>query len=325
MLKKKAAYETEQAIAENMISNVPLTPEQFRIIGYSEEEANELSRPTISYWQDAWRRLKKNPVAMTALVALIILILMCIVGPYIRGYDYVTMNTSEKNLGVSAKYWFGTDYLGRDLFSRVWVGARASIIIALVATALKVVVGTAYGAVMAHFGGWVDDLMMRIIEVINSLPSLLLTILIMMVLGNSLFALLVALSITAWCSTARQTRGMIKQLKESEYVYAANVLGASTGRIIIKHYVPNMLSILLLDASTSIPSFIFTEAGLSFLGIGLTSPSISLGVLISLGQQNMDFYPTQLLFPCLVLCVIVMAFNLLGDGLRDALDPRLRT
>jgi oligopeptide transport system permease protein len=177
---------------------------------------------------------------------------------------------------------------------------------------------------MAHFGGWVDDLLMRIIEVINSLPSLLITILIMMILGNNLFALLVALSVTAWCSTARQTRGMIKQLKESEYVYAAEVLGASTLRIIIKHYVPNMLSILILEASVAIPQFIFTEAGLSFLGIGLKSPSISLGVLISLGQQTMDFYPSQLLYPCVVLCVIVMAFNLLGDGLRNALDPRLR-
>ena len=299
-------------------------PEDFQVVGYTLEEANRIDRPTISYWQDAWRRLKKNPVAMASLMVLVILIIMCIIGPYIRGYDFITKNVKMKNRGCSAEYWFGTDYLGRDLFSRVWMGARASIIIALVATALKLVVGTIYGAVMAHFGGWVDDLMMRIIEVINSLPSLLLTILIMMILGNNLFALLVALSITAWCSTARQVRGMIKQLKETEYVYAAEVLGASPMRIISKHYVTNMLGILILNASTSIPGFIFTEAGLSFLGIGLTAPEISLGVLISLGQQTIDFYPTQLLFPCLVLCIIVMAFNLLGDGLRDALDPKLR-
>ena len=299
-------------------------PEDFQVVGYTLEEANRIDRPTISYWQDAWRRLKKNPVAMASLVVLVILIIMCIIGPYIRGYDFITKNVKMKNRGCSAEYWFGTDYLGRDLFSRVWMGARASIIIALVATALKLVVGTIYGAIMAHFGGWVDDLMMRIIEVINSLPSLLLTILIMMILGNNLFALLVALSITAWCSTARQVRGMIKQLKETEYVYAAEVLGASPMRIISKHYVTNMLGILILNASTAIPGFIFTEAGLSFLGIGLTAPEISLGVLISLGQPTIDFYPTQLLFPCLVLCIIVMAFNLLGDGLRDALDPKLR-
>lgn len=315
---------TEQVSAPSASAAGQLTPDNFKIIGFTQEEANKISRPTISYWQDAWRRLRKNPVAMGALFVLGLLIIMVIVGPHIRGYDYINMNVTEKNLGASSKYWFGTDSLGRDLFSRVWVGARASIIIALVATALKLVVGTLYGAAMAHFGGWVDELLMRIIEVINSLPNLLVTILIMMILGNNLFALLVALSITAWCNTARQTRGLIKQLKESEYVYAAEVLGASPMRIIIKHYVPNMISILLLDASTAIPNFIFTEAGLSFLGIGLTAPEISLGVLISQGQQNMDFYPSQLVYPCVVLCVIVMAFNLLGDGLRDALDPKLR-
>ena len=301
-----------------------LTPDKFKIIGFSQEDANRIDRPTISYWQDAWRRLKKNPVAMASMIVLGILIVMVIVGPIIRGYDYETMNVAEKNLGPSSKYWFGTDNLGRDLFSRIWVGARASLIIALVATALKLVFGTVYGALMAHFGGWVDEILMRIIEVLNSIPSLLLTILIMLVLGNNLFSLLVALSITAWCNTARQVRGMIKQLRESEYVYAAEVLGAKPVRIIVKHYIPNMLGILILDTATAIPSFIFTEAGLSFLGIGLQAPEISLGVLISMGQQNMDFYPSQLFFPCLILCVIVMAFNLLGDGLRDALDPRLR-
>ena len=301
-----------------------LTPDQFKIIGYNQEDANRIDRPTVSYWQDAWRRLKKNPIAMASLVVLGILMVMVIIGPMIRGYDYESMNVVEKNLKPSSKYWFGTDNLGRDLFSRVWVGARASLVIAIVATMLKLVFGTIYGALMAHFGGWVDEVMMRVIEVINSIPSLLLTILIMMVLGNNLFALLVALSITAWCNTARQVRGMIKQLRESEYVYAAEVLGARPVRIILKHYIPNMLGILILDTATAIPMFIFTEAGLSFLGIGLKAPSISLGVLISMGQQNMDFYPAQLFFPCFILCIIVMAFNLLGDGLRDALDPRLR-
>lgn len=301
-----------------------LTKDKFKIIGYSQEEANKIERPTISYWQDAWRRLRKNPVAMSALFVLILLIIMVIIGPFIKNYDYINMNVIDKNLPASSAHWFGTDNLGRDLFSRVCIGARASIIIALLATALKLIIGTIYGAVMAHFGGWVDEVLMRVIEVINSIPSLLLTILIMMVLGNNLFALLVALSITAWCNTARQVRGMIKQLRTSEYVYAAEVLGANHWHIILKHYIPNMLGILILDTATAIPMFIFTEAGLSFLGIGLQAPAISLGVLIALGQQNMDFYPSQLFFPCLVLCLIVMAFNLLGDGLRDALDPRLR-
>ncbi len=301
-----------------------LTPEKFQIVGYKKEDLNKISRPALSYWQDAWRRLKKNPIAMISIAVLIFMVIMVIIGPKLRGYDYVTMNVALKNKTSSFKYWFGTDNLGRDLFSRTWAGARASIIIALVATTIKLMFGILYGALMAHFGGWVDEVLMRIIEVINSIPSLLITILIMMVLGNSLLSLLVALSFTAWCNTARQVRGMIKQLKESEYVFAAEVLGAKPFRIIFKHYVPNMLGILILDASTAIPGFIFTEAGLSFLGIGLKSPDISLGVLISMGQQSMDFYSYQLFFPCLILCIIVMAFNLLGDGLRNALDPKLR-
>ncbi len=301
-----------------------LTPEKFQIVGYKKEDLNKISRPPISYWQDAWRRLKKNPIAMISIVVLIFMVIMVIIGPKLRGYDYVTMNVALKNKTSSSKYWFGTDNLGRDLFSRTWAGARASIIIALIATTIKLMFGILYGALMAHFGGWVDEVLMRIIEVIYSIPSLLITILIMMVLGNSLFSLLVALSFTAWCNTARQVRGMIKQLKESEYIFAAEVLGAKPFRIIFKHYVPNMLGILILDASTAIPTFIFTEAGLSFLGIGLKSPDISLGVLISMGQQSMDFYSYQLFFPCLILCIIVMAFNLLGDGLRNALDPKLR-
>ena len=298
--------------------------QKFVIHGYNPGEANRIDRPTISYWQDAWRRLKSNPVAMVSLAVLLIMAVLCAVGPLIQGYEYTSRSIRMKNNPTTAEHWCGTDNLGRDLFARVWVGARASILIAIVATAIKMFIGTIYGAVMSHFGGWVDDLMMRVIEVINSVPNLLVTILIMMVFGNNLFALLIALSITAWCSTARQVRGMIKQLRETEYVYAAEVLGAKPMRIIMKHYVPNMLSILLLDASTAIPAFIFTEAGLSFLGIGLTAPEISLGVLIAQGQQTLDFYPYQLIYPCIVLCVIVMAFNLLGDGLRNALDPRLR-
>ena len=139
-----------------------LTTEKFKVIGYTEEDANRIDRPNISYWQDAWRRLRKNPIAMGSLVVLGILLVMVIIGPHIKGYDYVSMNIAEKNQGVSSKYWFGTDNLGRDLFSRVWVGARASLIIAIVATAIKLIIGTVYGALMAHFGGWVDEVLMRI-------------------------------------------------------------------------------------------------------------------------------------------------------------------
>lgn len=298
--------------------------DKFKTIGYDDAESNIIVRPIITYWQDAWRRLKKNPTAMVSLITIVFIIILVIIGPYIKGYNFITINPSQKNLSPSSKYWFGTDNLGRDLFSRVWYGGRTSIIVALVCTSIQVVIGCIYGGIMAFFGGWVDELLMRIIEVINSIPSLLITILLMLVLGNSMFALLVAMSVTSWCGIARQIRGQILQLRESEYIFAAASLGASPGRIIFKHLIPNTMGILLLNTASSIPGYIFTEAGLSFLGMGLQPPNTSLGVLISIGQQSMEFFPYQVFYPSLVLCIMVLAFNLLGDGLRDALDPKLR-
>lgn len=296
----------------------------FRPIEKDRFNKDLIARPTITYWKDAWRRLKKNPVAMFALVLLIFCVVMIVIGPFIRGMDYYTINGKLKNTSPNATYWFGTDNLGRDLFSKVWKGAQTSIVVAIVCTVIQIVIGCTYGGVMAYFGGAIDEVMMRILEIITSMPSLLITLLLMMVLGNSLGALLVAMSITAWCGTARQIRGMIMQLRESEYVMAAEALGASPMRIIVKHLLPNTLSILILSTAVSIPSYIFSEASLSFLGMGLKAPAISLGVLISEGQSMLDIYPYQVFFPALVLCIIVLAFNLLGDGLRDALDPRLR-
>ncbi len=298
--------------------------EDFVMIDRSGMDADKIVRPTITYWQDAWRRLRKNPIAMTSLGVLFILVVMVIIGPYISPHDYTYIEPTLKNTAPNSTYWFGTDSLGRDLFSRVWIAARVSVIVAVVCAGIQMILGSLYGAIMAFFGGNVDGVMMRFIEIITSMPSLLITILIMLVLGNGMFSLLVALSVTSWCGTARQMRGLIMQLRESEYVMAAQALGASPKRVILKHLIPNTLSILILTTASSIPAFIFTEAGLSFLGIGLQPPATSLGVLISAGQQAMMFYGYQLFWPAIILCLLVLAFNLLGDGLRDALDPRLR-
>ena len=301
-----------------------LTEQSFRKVNKEENSSDHIVRPTITFWQDAWRRLRKNPVALCSLFILILFFIMVIIGPDLRGYDYTTIVAKNKNQVPSAVHWFGTDNLCRDLFSIVWLGARASLAVALVCAFIQIMIGCAYGGIMAYFGGVVDEVMMRLIEVITSIPSLLVTLLVMMVLGNSLFALLIAMCITSWCSTARQIRGQIMQLREAEYVMAAEVLGASPFRIIRKHLLPNTLGILILNLTSSIPDYIFTEAGLSFLGMGLQAPNTSLGILISLGQTTMEFYPNQLFFPALILCIIVLAFNLFGDGLRDAFDPKLR-
>lgn len=309
----------------NEIANKEIfTKENFEIIGCDGAERDLIVRENITYWQDAWRRLKKNPIAMAALGILIFMIIMVIIGPYITGYDPTEVAPKLKNLPMSKENWFGTDSLGRDLFTRTWLGARSSMLVAVTCAIVQIVVGCFYGGIMAYFGGWVDEILMRIIEVITSIPSLLITLIVMLVLGNSMFALLIAMSLTAWCGTARQIRGLVMQLRSSEYVLAAETLGASPMRIILKHLLPNTMGFLILNLASSIPGFIFTEAGLSFIGMGLNPPDTSLGILISAGQQTMSFYPTQLIFPCAVLCLIVLSFNLLGDGLRDALDPKLR-
>lgn len=303
---------------------IDLKGDMFEIIGCDDVDSETISRPIITYWQDAWRRLKGNPIAMISLVVLFSMTIMVIIGPYIRGYDFKIINPSDKNLSPSAQYWFGTDNLGRDLFSRVWYGSRASILVALVCTFIQIFVGSIYGGIMAYFGGWVDEIMMRIVEILSSIPYLLVTMLLMVILGNGILSLLIAMSVTSWCGLARQVRGQIMQLREQEYITAAEALGTAPSNIIRKHLIPNTMGILILSTATSIPGYIFTEAGLSFLGMGLQPPDTSLGVLISMGQQSMEFHPYQLFFPALVLCLIVLAFNLLGDGLRDALDPRLR-
>ncbi len=302
----------------------PTMDKRFIIEGCQNTEKDVIVRPTITFAQDAWRRLRKNPIAIISIAVLVLLALMAIFGPTLCGRDYSQIVPIDKNLPPSAEHWFGTDMLGRDLFARVCVGARVSLLIALCCTVVQIVVGCIYGGIMAYFGGWVDSIMMRIIEVLMSLPYLLVIILVTLVLGNSVPSLLIALCVTSWCNTARAVRGVILQLKSSEYVMAAQVLGASPKRIIAKHLLPNTLGIVILNIANSIPNYIFQESTLSFLGIGLQPPDTSLGVLISVGQSTMEFYPTQLLFPALILVLIVLSFNLLGDGLRDALDPKLR-
>ncbi len=299
-----------------------LTPEEAARVDLGRFDAEKIDRPTITFWQGAWYRLRKNPIAIIAMVLLALLIVMMIIGPTLSGEEYIKINAKIKNTDPNSQYWFGTDSMGRDLFCRVWIGTRLSLIVALVCSFIQIVVGCAYGGIMAYCGGIVDNVMMRIVEVINSFPSLLITLLVMMVVGKNVAGLLVAMCITSWCGTARQMRGQLMQLRESEYVQAAQMIGAKPVRIITKHLLPNTISILILNLCASIPSYVFTEASLSFLGMGLSGDVISLGVLISEGRARMSFNAYQLFFPALILCLAVLAFNMLGDALRDALDPR---
>ena len=297
------------------------TQEELTFVGV-DDEAEKITRPVISYWKGAILRFKKNAIAILAFWLLAVLLFFVLFGPAIANKNYIEIDAGNRNLAPSAANWFGTDQLGRDLFSRLWIGARLSVIVALVCSFIQIVFGSFYGGIMAYFGGKTDQVMMRIIEIVNSFPSLLVTLLIMMVVGKNVVGLLVAMSITSWVGTARTVRGQVMLLRESEYVNASRMLGSSPVNIVIKHLLPNTVSLLILDLCSSIPDYIFTEASLSFLGMGLGGEIISLGGLISDGKTKMQFYPWQLLFPALVLVITVLAFNLIGDGLRDALDPK---
>ena len=304
------------------MENIP--DEKFTIIGI-DKDAEAPTRPRVGYWRDAWRRLKENKVAFAALIILLILVFFIIFGPAISGYEFEQIDADAINKGPSAEHWFGTDDLGRDLFARVWQAGRVSIIIGILGAVIASVVGSIYGGIAAYFGGAVDDILKRIVEVLLSIPYLIIVILISVITDSkSLGTMLVALTLTGWCGIARLVRGQMLQLKSQEYVLAANALGVAPIKIILKHMIPNTIGMIIVAITFDIPGYIFSEAFLSYVGLGIQPPSTSWGALASAAQQNFMFYPYQLMFPALMIALTMLSFTLLGDGLRDALDPKLR-
>ena len=219
---------------------------------------------------------------------------------------------------------FGTDNLGRDVFARVWYGARISLTIAIAVALIDCFVGVLYGGISGYFGGAVDTVMMRILEIISGIPYLIIVILLMTVMDRGLGTIIVAYSLTGWTGMARLVRGQVVSLKEQEFVIAAKSMGASPARIISKHLVPNVLSVIIVNITLDIPNVIFTEAFLSMLGLGIAPPQSSWGMMANNAIQVFQMYPTQLIVVALFICVTMLSFNLLGDQLRDAFDPKLR-
>ena len=299
--------------------------EKFEIIGTDDFSGDIIARPKVSYWADAWRRFRENKIALVALIILVIMVIMVIIGPGISGYNFEQMNTDEINQLPSAEHWFGTDDLGRDLFARVFQGGRVSLTIGIVGAVVASVVGSIYGGIASYFGGIVDDIMMRIVEVLLSIPYLLTVILISVVTDSkSIGTMMLALVLTGWCGIARLVRGQMLQLKSQEYILAANALGVSPIKTIMRHMIPNTLGMIIVAITFDIPGYIFSEAFLSYVGLGVQPPDTSWGALASAAQQNFMFYPYQLFFPSLMIALTMLGFTLLGDGLRDALDPKLR-
>jgi oligopeptide transport system permease protein len=301
-----------------------LSKDKFIIIGCEDANAEEILRPSMTYWQDAWRRLKQNKVATASLIILILISIMTIFGQYINGFGFEVTNNDLVNSKPDLVHWFGTDNLGRDVFSRVWAGGRVSILIGIIGALIDTVVGSIYGGLAGFHGGFIDDIMMRIVEILASIPYLVVVILVSLIFSKGIGSIIIAMTITGWVGMARLVRGQLLQIKEQEYVLAAAALGANPSRIIAKHLLPNTIGIMIVAITFDIPSFIFGEAFLSFLGQGIQSPNTSWGALAAAAQPNLMFYPYQLFFPSLFISLTMLSFTLLGDGLRDALDPRLR-
>lgn len=293
----------------------------------------DMVRPSITYWQDAWRRLKKNPVAMVSLVFIILLVLLAIFGPFLSPYNYSDQGFERRNEGPSSAHWFGTDTLGRDQFIRVVHGARISMAVGIVAAITTFFIGIIYGGISGYAGGRVDNIMMRIVDIMYSIPFLLWVIMLMVLFreifpatggGAGLYSIFLALGIVFWLPMARIVRGQILTLKEQEFALAAQTIGASRTKILFRHLIPNAMGPIIVTATLSIPEAIFTEAFLSFIGLGVSAPRASWGMLSSDALTSLRSYPHLLLFPALAICLTLLAFNFLGDGLRDALDPRMR-
>lgn len=280
-----------------------------------------------SLWQDALRRLMHNKAAVASMILLGIVVILAILAPYLSpwafdepdwGYDFPGEPNGE------LKHWFGTDGNGRDLFVRTLYGARISLMVGVLATTVSLLIGVTYGATAGFFGGRVDNVMMRIVDILYSLPFMFFVILLMVFFGRNIFLIFVALGAVEWLTMARIVRGQTLSVKKKEFIEAAHAIGISNAKIITRHIIPNVLGPVIVYMTLTIPQVILTESFLSFLGLGVQEPLTSWGVLISEGAKQMESAPWMLIFPAVFLALTLFCFNFIGDGLRDALDPKDR-
>jgi oligopeptide transport system permease protein len=306
------------------VDNRQISDSLFEKAQVSASEKEHIAAPASGMLMDAWLRLRKNKAAVVSLFILILIILLAVFAPMFSRYSFKETNYDLVFATPSKDHIFGADQFGRDLWVRNWMGTRISLMIALVAAILDLVVGVTYGAVSALIGGKVDAIMQRIIEILVGIPNLIIVILFLMAFPAGVGTIIAALSITGWVNMARLVRAEILKLKNQEFVLASQVLGTSKKDIILKDLIPNTVSVIVINVMFTIPSAIFTEAFLSFIGIGLAEPQASLGVLINGGYQVLRTYPHVLIFPAITIVLIMVCFSILGDGLRDALDPQMR-
>lgn len=296
----------------------------FEPIYYEQSDAEKIAGESTSFWKDAWRRFKQNKLAILGIVVIVLLGIMSIIGTIVSGQNYYDNDLLNANQSPSMEHWFGTDNLGRDIFARTWYGARISLFIGLTAAFLDLIIGVVWGTVSGYLGGKVDEYMMRIADILSGVPYLLVVILLMVIMPPGLWTLIIAMTITGWIGMARIVRGEVLKLKAEEFVLASKSLGANTFRVMSKHLIPNALGAILVTLTLTIPNAIFTEAFLSFLGLGVPAPQASWGTMTSDALSSLRYYPFQLFFPAFFICLTMLAFNVVGDGMRDALDPKDR-
>jgi oligopeptide transport system permease protein len=274
-------------------------------------------------FQNTKEKIFKNKITLIGSIILLILIIMAIIGPYLNSYTYYETHLELKNLPPSSQFWFGSDELGRDIFTRIWFGARISLTIGICAALIDVIIGMIFGATSALLGKTIDELMMRICDILATIPYLLTVILLMVFIGPGMLTILLALTLTGWINMARIVRAQILSLKKMPFVDAAKVMGASKFRIIFKHLLPNCIGSIITTLTISIPLAIFTESFLSFLGLGIQAPISSWGVMVNDGLYALQYYPWRLFFPSFMICLTILAFNLIGDSIQDIFDPRI--
>ncbi|MEK9780554.1 MAG: ABC transporter permease [Gammaproteobacteria bacterium] len=275
-----------------------------------------------SLWSDAFDRLKKNRLAVVSGIILIVLLVLAIFAPWIAPHSYAYQNLELGAVGPSSTYWLGTDTLGRDQFSRILYGARVSLLVGFVATAVALLIGVSWGIVAGFFGGKIDSTMMRIVDILYGLPFIIFIILLMVIFGRNIWLLFLAIGAVEWLTMARIVRGQVLTIKNQEFVLAAQAMGVRNISLFFRHILPNILGTIAVYATLTIPQVMLLEAFLSFLGLGVQPPMSSWGTLIRYGVESMEEYPWMLIFPGLIFTVTLFCLNFFGDGLRDAIDPR---
>lgn len=343
---------------EQLLETVNVDDSLFRLDQRpTQNESEKIYAPSLNFLQDSWRRLKKNKGAMISLFIVILIITLAIFAPIIAPASPFAQNPAHANLapkipglenwswfdGKAANrsgnlidtyekakipegvyYYLGTDSLGRDLLSRILYGTRISLLVAFVAALINLVFGIVYGLTSGWLGGKVDTLMQRILEVISGVPNLVIVVLMLLVLKPGLVSIIITIALTSWITMSRVVRAQTLKLKQTEYVLAAQVLGQHPIKIMLKHILPNMMGIIIVQVMFALPSAIFFEAFLSFIGIGIPAPNASLGTLINDGYKTFRFLPHLMWYPASVISVLMLSFNLLADGLRDAFDPKMK-